>query len=356
MAIGDYTDQQVRAWMQGKSPEEIAAKAASLNLNSSQIQDALRMTGQNYSTNDIQNYATQRGYKWDQNGGLNFRSQPAAEAYADSQRGQVGGRLHDFVTNRNIYLGNETDANAGITPDQVQQWFAQNPNWTPEQIGQLASKYHMTPENVAQAISIGTGAAYNPQKVRDWIGNQSAFRIENDGMISAPGHRSNGFNGSADGRKFGQYGPDGQGYADGVDPALGNSANFSPYGNNGGQTTTNGGTLTTPGVGGTSIWSTPMGTAGTTTTGTGATGSIYQPGQIAGTGSTANTNMGWGNNLAQPYYNTPMLNALYNAQQQRMTTPAPRFNFQATPGALTTVADGVPNQDPQGALTQAIVG
>jgi hypothetical protein len=70
--------------------------------------------------------------------------------------------------------------------------------------------------------------------------------------------------------------------------------------------------------------------------------------------------MSWGTQPAQQF-NTPMLDALYNAQQQRMTTPAPQFNFQDKPGALTqaattpTVAPAVP-QDQTGALTQAITG
>lgn len=36
---------------------------------------------------------------------------------------------------------------------------------------------------------------------------------------------------------------------------------------------------------------------------------------------------------AVPAYHTPMLDALYQGQQQRMTSPAPSFNFQAQPPA-----------------------
>ena len=95
--------------------------------------------------------------------------------------------------------------------------------------------------------------------------------------------------------------------------------------------------------------------------GYGGTGSIYQPGQTTGSGSVGQSQpMSWGTQPAQQF-NTPMLDALYNAQQQRMTTPAPQFDFQDKPGALTqaaavpAVAPAVP-QDQTGALTQAITG
>jgi hypothetical protein len=50
---------------------------------------------------------------------------------------------------------------------------------------------------------------------------------------------------------------------------------------------------------------------------------------------------------APSQFNTPVLDALYNAQQQRMTSPAPSFNFQQhlkrggpVVGALTRVIRG----------------
>jgi len=39
-------------------------------------------------------------------------------------------------------------------------------------------------------------------------------------------------------------------------------------------------------------------------------------------------------------FNTPVLDALYQGQQQRMASQAPTFNFQAKPGALTRVTEG----------------
>lgn len=84
------------------------------------------------------------------------------------------------------------------------------------------------------------------------------------------------------------------------------------------------------------------------------------------------TSPGWPGNTggpAQPYpqqqapqYQMPVLNALYQAQQQRMTAPVPRFNFQQQ-GPLTATAAANPQQStimagepPPGALTTAISG
>lgn len=66
---------------------------------------------------------------------------------------------------------------------------------------------------------------------------------------------------------------------------------------------------------------------------------VVQPGQSAGTPGTPTPGMNWGTHPAQTF-NTPMLDALYNAQQQRMTSAAPTFNFQAKPGALTQAIEG----------------
>ena len=73
------------------------------------------------------------------------------------------------------------------------------------------------------------------------------------------------------------------------------------------------------------------------------TNSIYQPGQTATNGGALGQGMNWGTHPSQQF-NTPVLDALYSTQQQRMTTPAPVFDFQDKPA------------EPQGALTQAIAG
>ena len=95
-----------------------------------------------------------------------------------------GEHVYNFETNRNIYTGNATNAAGGYTPDQVKQWFADNPNASNEHIAQTASNLGMSAGNVAQALSIGRGDAYSPDKVNEWIGSQSKFTVGNDGIIT----------------------------------------------------------------------------------------------------------------------------------------------------------------------------
>lgn len=79
-------------------------------------------------------------------------------------------------------------------------------------------------------------------------------------------------------------------------------------------------------------------------------GNVMQPGQSVGGGAIHQAQpFNWGAQQPQQggQFNTPVLDALYQGQQQRMTSQAPSFNFQAKPAATT---------DQPGALTQAITG
>lgn len=65
-----------------------------------------------------------------------------------------------------------------------------------------------------------------------------------------------------------------------------------------------------------------------------AAANLVNQGQVYGTQTTPTQRpLDW--SFGGQRFNTPVLDALYNAQQQRMTTPGPQFNFQAKPGALT---------------------
>ena len=57
---------------------------------------------------------------------------------------------------------------------------------------------------------------------------------------------------------------------------------------------------------------------------------------------------------ATPDYKMPVLNALYQGQQQRMFSPAPTFNFQQPAGTPQPPQPGIAAGAPQGALTTAI--
>lgn len=78
MGILNYTDDEVKNWLVGKSPEQIAQQASNLGLNQSQISSALQTGGMNYSDADINNYATQNGYSWGNNGALTRNADPAS--------------------------------------------------------------------------------------------------------------------------------------------------------------------------------------------------------------------------------------------------------------------------------------
>ena len=113
-----------------------------------------------------------------------------------------------------------------------------------------------------------------------------------------------------------------------------------------------GGTTIGPAASGTTIGPAASGTtfgpaaSGTTFGPLTSAAGVIQPGQTVGQ-ATAQQNppMNWGGAAQQqPAFNTPVLDALYQSQQQRMTAPAPTFNFQATApnaGALTQAIQGV---------------
>lgn len=242
MAIADYTDEEVANWMQGKRPEEVAQQAAQLGLNANQIQEAYNLGGQQVSLEDIGRYVDTHGYRFDDSGGMQ-----AGNEHSNAQRvptgretpnvrspwgGAVNSQLWNFETNRPVYLGNATsatDPSQQLSVEQIRGWFDQNPNASNEQLAEMAARYHMTPENVAQSLAIGRGDAYNPQGVRDWLATQDNYLVENDGMISAPGHRSSGMNGViGSNRPFGQYGADGLGFADSSGVPYGSTVGTNP--------------------------------------------------------------------------------------------------------------------------------
>jgi len=87
-------------------------------------------------------------------------------------------------------------------------------------------------------------------------------------------------------------------------------------------------------------------------------GPVIQPGTSPGWNPNANAQPAL-QPYQQPVYQMPVLDALYRAQQQRMSAPAPRFNFQSQSGPLTATAapQGIAAGEPAtGALTNVING
>ena len=66
-----YTDSQIQAFFAGNpSTHAIALQAAALGLGIDQIQQALAIAGQNVSTSDISQFASQNGFAWGATGAL----------------------------------------------------------------------------------------------------------------------------------------------------------------------------------------------------------------------------------------------------------------------------------------------
>lgn len=78
-----YSDDQIKQYFVGKTPDQIAKDAASLGLNANQIADIARLGGQNVSANDISSWGSSNGY--------NFNGSGARDAAPVSQPGTGDG-------------------------------------------------------------------------------------------------------------------------------------------------------------------------------------------------------------------------------------------------------------------------
>lgn len=103
MAVGNFSDAQVQQFIQANqnNPSAVAAQAAQMGLNQQQIQDAYKSAGVNYTANDINGYAQNNGYTWDNNGALTAApqggqaaSQPAQQPAAQTGGMQVGNKYY----------------------------------------------------------------------------------------------------------------------------------------------------------------------------------------------------------------------------------------------------------------------
>lgn len=238
-----------------------------------------------------------------------------------------------------------------LTQQAIKDFFASNPS--NQQILKRASELGMTQDQMRQAINSAgllftpdtTGQSTLPQAqvrpngtslyndlVNDLWSGDTGYGLNTYGMaggnaqiVAGTGHNPADMGGGA--IQWQEYGT-GQNSAG---PGNGGYANAATA------------TRTTPLVDQPSSYQPSGGVPGPLTTAAG----VMQPGWTAGNNVGARPPMNWGNGQApSPQFQTPMLNSLYNAQQQRMTTPAPSFNFQAQtqaapqPGALTQAVQG----------------
>jgi hypothetical protein len=141
MGILNYSADEVKNWMTGKTDAQVAEQAAAMGLNQSQIQEAYKSVGKNYTANDISGYAQNNGYTFGANGAL---SKAPLASNSASQPGQSAPTAQTSPGGMDI-LGTY------YTADQIKSEFAKpgfDPNrWAQErgitnqdQIHQLATQ------------------------------------------------------------------------------------------------------------------------------------------------------------------------------------------------------------------------
>lgn len=339
----NFTDDEIRSTLAGKTPDQIAQLAQQYGMNADQIQQATQIGGQNYSAADINSYAQNHGISLPSQQGTPPpapRPTPSGPSINIPGFGQVGtaelqsffagggdpnqwaqahgitnlDTIHKLATEARGLAGSSVPTGDAAMRNAFESYRLYNPN------GAHANDYagFVASQNPATAASIRSGA---------YTGTFIDPKDFEPGGIYAPGT----------GHDFGytQSGLGARGMGDGWNPGvapLGTGLQTSQpmtVNQNGALPYTGTGTSTAPEPG-TSGWVQPP---------TGALTSIYQTGQTTGNPGTGTTGVNWGQPPNQAF-NTPMLDALYNAQQQRMTSPAPSFNFQAKPGALTQAIEG----------------
>jgi len=291
-----YSDEQVKQAMAGKSQDELNALAQQLGIDQYQVQQAMQIAGRVPApgTSNVAPTATQGAFT--------------------------------------------TAGGTRLTPEQIRAFLATNP--TDQQIMQTAAQNGMSMSDI--------GLALNSQNLLFNNGDPTSIQM-ND---SANGSIFNRLNNLA------YTGSTGFGSSDMTNPntvltqgarhvwsANGGGGSWIPYGQTG--TSAQGGTnvagMTPAGqaLGQPAQTSAVGGALTTAANSTGATyGTPYQTGQSTATDPVrVQPAFNWGTQPAQQF-NTPVLDALYATQQQRMTSKAPTFDFQDKPGALTQAIAG----------------
>lgn len=145
MPINNYSDEEVKNWMAGKSDAEVAAQAASLGLNAGQIQQAYQLAGKNYSTEDINKAGTGMGYNFNgANGAVQKTQQQAAP----------GGGVQEYSADKGVWSPME---NRWIPKSEIQGYFAANPNMTADQAVAKAGELGLNPYTTNAAVWMGQG-------------------------------------------------------------------------------------------------------------------------------------------------------------------------------------------------------
>ncbi len=133
MGILNYTADQTKNWMTGKTDAQVAEQAASMGLNRGQIREAYSTIGKNYSDADLDGYAQNNGYTFGANGALS--KAPLASSVASQPSQNTGG-----MQIGNQYIGKAELQKFFAEGGDPNEWAQRNGITDPDQIHQLATQ------------------------------------------------------------------------------------------------------------------------------------------------------------------------------------------------------------------------
>jgi len=133
MGILNYTADETKNWMTGKSDAQVAEQAASMGLNRGQIREAFSTVGKNYTDADLDGYAQNNGYTFGANGALSKTPTVSAVAAQPAQNrdGMQIGNQYASKADLQKFFAEGGDPN---------EWAQKNGITDPDQIHQLATQ------------------------------------------------------------------------------------------------------------------------------------------------------------------------------------------------------------------------
>ncbi len=204
MGILNYSDDQVKTWLKDKTPDQIAQQAASMGLNQTQINEALKIGGIGGSTDAerssaISNYTSQPNSTYSFNSG-GILSQKAPTQAVAGQSINANGRILQKQEIADFYKNGGDDVafakSLGITdPDQARSLILQARQLGGAPTGDAAlqtywKQYRAANPNGAYANNFGA-----------WVADQAPHRLDamksgtytGDGTDQAPQDYKNAF-------------------------------------------------------------------------------------------------------------------------------------------------------------------
>lgn len=271
MGILNYTADQTKDWMTGKSDAQVAEQAASMGLNRGQIREAYSTIGKNYTDADLDGYAQNNGYTFGTNGALSKAPTVSASASQPSQNAQAvpgqsinaNGRILQKQEIADFYAGGGDDVafakSLGITdPEQARALILQARQLGGAPTGDAAVQQAF---NRYRAANPNGTYANNYQA---WVNDQAPHRLDaiksgtytGDGGDQSPQDYKNAYDAGQGGMGWkgaGWGGPSGGG-AGGAQPPAG-GGNTSPGGPvSGGGGSSGGGSSSSGGTSGPGNW------------------------------------------------------------------------------------------------------